>query len=228
MRSKALLLTATVHLAVIASPAPALADGPDDTPAAAKAESSKVWVHLDARKGVVLFQQRTPESAWEPACTAPCDIRLPNGFHYRAGGSGLSLSPDFTLESPPGTRETVVVARAGKTAFVLGIVLLSAGPVVNLVGWGVVFSAFGGDGPGGSTATVGLAVAGAGSLMVIAGLVLTIMNAGSHAQVSQELEPSAAGLLAPGSWRMATWSTATTEPKSAQPAAGIPILSGRF
>jgi hypothetical protein len=225
MRSKALLLTAAVHLAVIESPAPALADGPDDTPAA---ESSKTWVHLDARKGVVLFQQRTPDSAWETACAAPCDIRLPSAFHYRAGGGGLSLSPDFTLDAPPGTRETVVVARAGKTAFVLGIVLLPAGSVVNMVGWGVTLSALGGDGHEGSTATVGLAVAGVGSLMVIAGLVLTIMNAGSHADVSQDLEPSAAGLLVPGWWRTPTWSTATTEPKGAQPAVGIPILSGRF
>jgi hypothetical protein len=228
MRSKALLLTAAVHLALIASAAPALADGPDDTLAATRADSSKIWVHINARKGVVLFQQRTPEGAWETACTAPCDTRLPNAFHYRAGGSGLSLSPDFTLDAPPGTRETVVVARAGKTAFVLGIVLLSAGPVVNLVGWGVSLGALGGDGHEGSTATVGLAVAGAGSLMVIAGLILTIMNAGSHADVSQELDPSASGLLAPSSWRTSTWNTATAEPKSAPPAVGIPILSGRF
>ncbi len=159
----------------------------------------RFWVHLEA-KGVVLFQQRTPESAWETACAAPCDIRLPNAFHYRAGGGGLSFSPDFTLDAPPGTRETVVVARAGKAALVLGIVLLSAGPVVNLVGWGLVLGALNGDGHEGSTATVGFAVAGTGSLMVIAGLVLTIMNAGSHADVSQELEPSPASLLSPGSW----------------------------
>jgi hypothetical protein len=225
MRSKARLLTATIILAVIG--APSRAQGSDVTPAH-PSDASMIDVHVQGRRGVVLLQQRTPESAWETACTAPCDMRLPSAYRYRAGGGGLSLSPDFTLDAPPGTRETVVVARAGKTAFVIGIVLLSAGPVVNLVGWGVLLSAVGGDGHEGSTATVGIAVAGAGSLMVIAGLVLTIMNAGSRADASQELEPSAAGLPAPGSWRTPTWSTATTEGKSVPPPVGIPILSGRF
>ena len=223
MRRNELALAATFFsFAMVATTCPALAQGPADDAASGRG----ILVHVDARRGVVLLYQSDGE--WKTACTAPCDQLLPVALRYRAGGGGLAWSPDFTLDATPGARETVVVRRAGKAGLVLGIVGLSVGPVVNLVGLGLALAAANGDQPDPAMLDAGLITAGVGSLMFIGGLILTIANARLEAAVSQEVSVGPAG-ADPASvlgvrLPIPTWAAATTE----TPVLGVPILVGRF
>jgi hypothetical protein len=142
---------------------------------------------------------------------------------------GLHESPDFTLGGSPGTHETLVVGRAGKTALVLGIVGLSLAPAAFLTGAFFELSLLGGDGPNPPIRDAGLALWGIGFVTLTVGLVLTIVNARAEANVTQHLDAGPVGPPPSDSWiRSPTWSTATTEAKSLQPALGIPLFSGRF
>lgn len=241
MRLTPWLFTVAVCMATIAASSPSLAQSPDSQPAKGAPWSeppapavtwqqamTEVWVHLEGRKGAVLLQQTTSDGPWEAVCSAPCDVRLPIAQRYRVAARGLHESPDFMLEGSPGTHETLVVGRAGETAFVLGIVGLALGPTLVEVGGFFEFSLLGGDGPNPSVRDTGLALAGIGFVTFVVGLVL-ILNASSEAIVSQHLDANPAGPFPSDSWiRSPTWSTATTEPKGLQPAPGIPFFSGRF
>jgi hypothetical protein len=204
----------------------------EPTPSSSDEPASEVWVHVDAPRGTLLLQQTASHADWETACAAPCDKRLPTAFRYRVGGGGVTLSADFALSAPPGTRETLVVDRASRSLFVLGVVGMAAGGLVVTAGlyaeYTLVLGSYLAEVPfdwSGSGNIALLTAAGIGALVVVGGALL--VHANLHTKVTQS-SGAHAGMLLPDSWtRTPTLGTAS-EQRYVPAAAGIPIFSGRF
>jgi hypothetical protein len=196
-------------------------------PAANGERPSEVWVHLDASGGVLLQQDVTNDDDWQTVCAAPCDRLLPTAFFYRVAGDDTKSSADFALRAPRGTRETLVVDRASKSAFVWGLVGVVGGPLTLLTGEVFVFSLLAGDGPNPPILYAGFAMMGIGVIATVGGIVLMVSNA--RTKVKQDFGASQTGILSPApSTTAPTWFTGLTEPKTLPPIMGIPIVSGRF
>jgi hypothetical protein len=106
--------TMTVAAVIVAAP-PCLAKNNEAEPQttneakdATTRPERRVWVHLDAAKGVVL-QESDTSIEWRDACVAPCDDWMRRGPYYRLVGGGLGALAPFTLRASDGEHETVTV-----------------------------------------------------------------------------------------------------------------------
>jgi hypothetical protein len=146
--------------------------------AVAQAEEPSVKVHVDADangKGVALEKRSAQNAAWEHACDAPCDVKLPVTWEYRFAASGESPeSKPFKLATKDGDKEITIKAElADKKKKDRGLYVLIGSAAVALGGI-VVFIAgihpshtFADDG---STRDVNYNVATIGSLMLAGGV----------------------------------------------------------
>ena len=115
-----------------ATPNVVIAPTPGATPTPA-ASAGKVHVHIETDDADVVLEHQEGRE-WRTVCAAPCDQDLPIDSGYRISGSGIRASRVFGLGGAPGDKLTISVDTASKGAFVGGIVLVSAGAVVAVVG----------------------------------------------------------------------------------------------
>jgi hypothetical protein len=257
--SKAAMLIAGAHFVVLASPSTAFAQAaPTEAPMTAPmtaappsptAAPGMVRVMLAGSEVAELQQDATGDHRhWVTVCSAPCDRAVDTRFSYRIAGDGIRNSRVFSL-STQSDRETITVDEGSKAGFVAGILGVSVGSVVMVVGFFVVLvnalaglGADGGGTPGGGSANteaIGWAVSGAGLAGIIGGTVAIVSNA--RTGVTQGAVSSQAGSL---------WLPSTLEPSSAPgyaakevfrdarreagwaaalpPAASVPLFGGHF
>jgi hypothetical protein len=153
----------------------------------APVDDGMVYVHIVGSDGAELQRDTGDHKHFDMVCSAPCDQRLPLKEQYRIGGSGIRNSRPFKLVENGTTRRTLYVDEASKGSFVLGIVGVSVGPAVALIGLIIVLanaaaeSIDGEDNSHGES--VGWIVAAAGHAIAVGGGVL--MGSNAHSSVSQ-------------------------------------------
>ena len=200
---------------------------------------SGVRVHIEGADDAEVQQRTERRDEWQTVCSGPCDVELPVGPDYRIAGGGMRPSGIFHLTGGPGNRVVVTVSPASKAWFVMGIVVVSIGGPVALVGLalGLVGSL------GTSTTTpgsidhqnwasverAGWITFAVGAAAIVGGVVLIVNNSRS----STTLENAAAaqtGLLVEGdAWkRVPTWHDAKPEEKAAPQIMAVPLWTGRF
>jgi hypothetical protein len=209
---------------------------PAPSPGAARAPAGTeggVLLHIES-PATVSLQRPIPGTEgkrpdWLTVCTSPCDARVPPG-RYRIAGDGVRPSGDFVV--PATAQATLTVSPGSKGWFVGGIVLLSVGAPVLLVGLliGAVSSIIAtADAPNPTAddwAHGGWTAAFLGGAAMIAGIVGIANN--SHSGVS--FGGGDAAKLFPGSpWApVATWREAPPEAKGLPAAVAVPLLRGTF
>src|SRR5580700_3934498 len=163
----------TVAAVIVAAP-PCLAHADEAEPqttneardATARPER-RVWVHLDAAKGVLL-QQSDTSTEWRDACVAPCDGWMRGGPYYRLVGGGLGTLAPFMLRASDGEHETVTVRPPAPGLVALGLVgVVAGGPTAVGAALLWVVGAIVPDSPGISVRTnliILAVVAGAGAI----------------------------------------------------------------
>jgi hypothetical protein len=119
---------------------------------------------------------------WEPACAAPCALKLDPRFSYRVAGDGLVPSESFTLPqdrdhlkldarmgSSTGRVGGAVLALGGVAGVLLGTAALVATPILQSQDVGT---------PAARTGVLagGVVVSGAGVIALIAGVWLWLHN----------------------------------------------------
>lgn len=129
LRSGLLLLAASLVSV------PAHADG---AATMAEEQGPRVELSVPMAPGLPELQRRSAGSPWQPACEAPCGLRLDPRYDYRIGGRGVVTSDSFRL--PP---EDAVHVRAkvgssvlwgvGTGAMVFGALFAAAGGAVLLL-----------------------------------------------------------------------------------------------
>ncbi len=178
------------------APAP---QGPNPTPSHATSEAPVVaeeaWVHVESERPVTLQRRSTDDPGeWVAVCSAPCDMALALHDEYRIKGRAIRSSRPFHLEARPGERLEIRVNGGAIGGLVGGIILVTTGPVVGLVGVGLLIVASAessssgvssNPSDGGSSARdVGVVLAAGGLLMTVGGIVMLANNARTH--VSQD------------------------------------------
>jgi len=188
-------------------------------------------VHIDSDREVTL--ERQSNGTWLSACSAPCDADLPVDDNYRVVGSGIRASRPFRLAARPGERVYLTVDAASKGAFVGGIVLISIGAPVLLIGGLVLLVAAAADSIDGESdtsgaRTVGWTMVGGGAAGIVVGIILLAGN--SRTKTEQSLE----GPARKGAWltvdaptkRLPTWREHV--PAGVPGASTIPLFTGQF
>ena len=257
--SKVAMLLAGAHsvvLAALAAPATAYAQTaqePAPAPLTARMPgtlppASPVWVHIQGSDVAELQQDVAGDhKQWVTVCAAPCDKAVSPQFAYRISGEGIRNSKPFTLHSLSGDHETLTVDEGSKGGFVLGIVGLSAGGFVMVVGLFVVLigalenaaqDAFGSElHDHNSTEEVGGVLSLVGLAGIIGGAVSLASNV--HSDVTQGAVSAPAAALPSGGWASApgfnaafkdAFKDARHEPGWAAlpPAIGVPLFGARF
>lgn len=160
---------------------------------AAPAEVGMVWVHIEGGDGVDLesiITNAAPagkrvKNGWATMCTAPCDQQVPLAGSYRLAGDGIRASRTFKLAGKAGDKVYIQADPASRGGFVGGIVLISIGAPVLVIGSLVelVVAAINGashlDGTYTDTSgaqVVGLSMMGLGVAGIITGIVLVAGN----------------------------------------------------
>jgi hypothetical protein len=117
MRSLALSLALAASAQIVLATTPAWADPPSDAPppapAAATADGT-VLVHIETHERGNLERRSAPGGAWEFACEAPCDKRLPVGDQYHFVGAGVNESRVFNLDGSRGDRVVLYLGGGDK------------------------------------------------------------------------------------------------------------------
>jgi hypothetical protein len=163
--------------------------------APAPASNDTAWVHVVSERSVTLERRGASDEAddWRPVCSGPCDMELSLRAEYRIAGRGLRKSAPFELEARPGERIEIDVKVGTTGGLVGGIILVSTGPVVGLIGLALVAVAnadqqtaqsLGQTSQDGTAKGVGV-VLGIGGLAMTLGGILMIVNNG-HTHLSQE------------------------------------------
>jgi hypothetical protein len=196
------------------------------------------FVHIDSPDPVTL--ERNTTNGWQFACSSPCDRNLSLDYEYRLVGSGIRTTGVFHLQARPGDRIELQVNPSSRGAFVGGIILVSTGPVVMLVGLVVLLvaatesiadtcfsttsSVCSNQHDSGSGGTVGALLLVGGAAMIIGGIVMIASNA--HSGVAQQ--PLERAQPPRDAWlRLPTWhedSMAVAAPK----AASVPVWNVTF
>jgi hypothetical protein len=132
-------------------------------------------------------------STWEPACAAPCDVKLDPRFAYRVAGEGMVPSDSFAL--PARDERLAVDAKMGSsTQRLAGIGLSGAGALGMLLGGTALVATpiLESEHVGSSTfrsgvLTGGIVVASAGAIALATGLYLWLSS-----DTTYRMEPAAA------------------------------------
>jgi len=198
------------------TPTPSPSPSPPDT---------MVVVHIDSPSPVELQVTHGEKNDWQTVCTAPCDQPFPAHGNYRIAGDGARPSHSFTLSAMHG-RADLVVNPSSSGWFVGGIVLLSVGGAVMLVGAFIgliaeITSTVDKSGTSANIESTGWTMAGVGAIGLVAGIVAMASNA--HSGV--ELHDAGA---APAPQHVATWRESPAFEMAVPPALAVPILSGSF
>lgn len=162
----------------------------------APTDQGNVWVHVDGGDVDVEMQTMngTPNGkrivgTWATMCSAPCDQELPLSGAYRLAGSGVRASRSFKLAGKPGDHVVISADPSSKGAFAGGIVLISVGVPVFVIGMfvelvvGLVNLGSRATGEYDDTSgaqIVGLSMMGLGAAGVITGIVLIATNGSTH------------------------------------------------
>ncbi len=93
-----------------------------------------VRLHVDGPKFAQVLGRATPDDEWTPVCSAPCDSPVPLDWEYQVKSHGMKPSPTFQLDAADGENATVRVHPAYSAWFVGGIVALSTGTTLAVVG----------------------------------------------------------------------------------------------
>jgi hypothetical protein len=169
-------------------------------PGVAPEDAETAWVHLTSDRPVTLERRSEDPGYWSPVCSLPCDTNVPLRAVYRITGRGTRASAPFQLEARPGERIVIDVKRAAVAGLAGGIVLVSTGPLVGLLGVALLAVTSSAQTSGALSATnsqnqggvVGLGVVlSVGGLAMTVGGILMIAN-NAHTHVSQEPTPQAA------------------------------------
>ena len=156
-------------------------------------ETGNVWVHIDGADNVDLESVITDAApagkrvtnGWATICSAPCDQEVPLAGSYRLAGDGVRPSRTFKLAGKPGDKVYIQADPASRGGFVGGIVLISVGVPVLVIGTfvelvvGLVNVASKADGEYTDTSgaqVVGLSMMGLGVAGIITGIVLVAGN----------------------------------------------------
>jgi len=230
------LVTMTVAAVIVAAP-PCLAKNNEAEPQttneakdATTRPERRVWVHLDAAKGVVL-QESDTSIEWRDACVAPCDDWMRRGPYYRLVGGGLGALAPFTLRASDGEHETVTVRPPAPGLVGLGLVgVVAGGPTAVGAALLWVVGAIVPDSPGISVRTnlIILAVVAGGGAIATGGVILVKDFQWTRVTQTVDTKPSTAAESGPET-PQPTWSRATTESVQAPPPlAFVPLVSGSF
>lgn len=201
------------------APAPALAP---------EAAGGTVTVHIEGSSEATLEQQSG--AGWLAVCSATCDRALPLDATYRMVGGGMRNSGAFRLAGAPGDRVVLVVDPASRGAFVGGIVLISVGSPVMLIG-GMVLMVVAianavGDKNTGTTEAVGWTMLGGGLAGLITGIVLLAGN--SRTKVEQSLAARSAAWMARGQASNDAWKRLPTFVDVPKPMPNAPMAVPLF
>jgi hypothetical protein len=91
-------------------------------------------VHITTKRQVILYRRPAGSSAWEQACTSPCNLELPLGDTYRIAGSGLSQNKELRLQASPGGAVDILVDPPSVGGMVLGGLTAGVGYMVGYIG----------------------------------------------------------------------------------------------
>ncbi len=209
--------------------------------ASASGEGAPVWVHISGSDGAELQRDLNGDHRqWVTVCTAPCDKAVSPQFEYRITGDGIRNSRVFSLAARGGERESLTVDEASRSGFVLGIVGVSVGSLVMVIGLVVVLAnatASLVDSTDGVSMTsdrhgeaVGWGVSAVGLAGLIGGVVLIATNA--RTGVTQSGTAAQAAPAPSDSWvRVPAFQDArraATPVGALAPPMAIPIFGGRF
>jgi hypothetical protein len=210
---------------------------PVAAPAPAVGPQGAVYVHIDADADVRI--ERQVGAQWIGMCNAPCDRDLPLDAVYRMAGNGVRNSHTFRLSATrPGERIIIAVNPASKGGFVGGIVLVSIGaPVLILGGFVLLIAAAIDATPGqpetGAAKAVGWTMAAVGAIGVVGGIVLIVNNASTGVDQFNETAKTSEHAFLPGSdvWKRApVWPHEGGKVLGAPAPGGVavPIFTGHF
>jgi hypothetical protein len=207
----------------------------------APTEKGNVTVHIDGGDVDLEMDTRdgTPagkkvSGVWATMCSAPCDQEMPLGNAYRLAGSGVRASKSFTLVGRPGDHITITADPSSKGAFAGGIVLISVGVPVFVIGCfvelvvAIVNAGSKIDGEYDDTSgaqIVGLSMMGLGAAGVVTGIVLIANNGSSH--LDQSVDARKAANLGTDFFKRSPIYKDQEGPKL-PPTQTIPLFSGTF
>jgi hypothetical protein len=230
------LVTMTVAAVIVAAP-PCLAKNNEAEPQttneakdATTRPERRVWVHLDAAKGVLLQQSYT-STEWRDACVAPCDGWMRGGPYYRLVGGGLGTLAPFMLRASDGEHETVTVRPPAPGLVALGLLgVVAGGPTA--VGatfvWVVGEIVPGSPGVTVRTSLIILAIVAGGAAIATSGVILIKDFQWTRVTQTVDTKPSTAAESGPET-PQPIWSRATTESvQTPPPLAFVPLVSGSF
>jgi hypothetical protein len=208
----------------VPSPTPTPSPPPTPTPTPAPPDTT-VLVHIDSPSPVELQVTQGQKNDWQTVCSSPCDQQFAAHGTYRIAGDGARPSHSFTLSSMHG-RADLVVNPSSSGWFVGGIVLLSVGGAVMLVGAFIgliaeITSTVDKSGTSTNIESTGWTMAGVGAIGLVAGIVAMASNA--HSGV--ELHDAGA---TPAPQHVATWRDSPAFEMAVPAAVAVPILSGSF
>lgn len=203
-------------------PAPAPAPSPSAAPSP---PDTMVLVHIDAPSPVELQVTHGQKNDWQTVCASPCDQEFPSHGTFRISGAGVRSSSTFTLAAMHG-RANLVVSPSSSGWFVGGIVLLSVGGGVMLVGAFIglvaeLTATVDKSGTSTSIESTGWTMAGIGAIGLVAGIVAMASNA--HSGVEMHADGAA-----PTPQHAATWRDAPAFEAAVPRAIAVPILTGSF
>jgi hypothetical protein len=205
------------------------------------ADQGNVFIHIDG--GDVDLEMETQNGAptgkrvtgaWATMCSSPCDQEVPLGGSYRLAGSGVRASRAFKLIGRAGDHVTITADPSSKGAFAGGIVLISVGVPVFVIGCFVELvvaivnagSKIDGDYDDTSGAQiVGLSMMGLGAAGVVTGIVLIASNGSSH--LDQSVDAKKAAALGDDVFKRTAIYKDQEGPKL-PPLQSIPLFSGTF
>lgn len=220
-----LALLAAAQLTLVA--APARAEGPAPAPA-----DGTVTVHVNSPTPVTLQRRASATSAWEVACTSPCDQRLPVGDEYQiaASGDGTPSKPfrldssrgNVTLDVSPGSTKK---KQTGMYVTIGGGVLVVAGAITMIAG-SKPSDTFPAGGTTGNSNTNVLFVGGA---LVFAGVVAGIYGGSMWVNGAKtDVEGDVGGTASSHGAVQTPVKTAQQQVAPTTPTFIVPILSGSF
>ncbi|HEX3772010.1 MAG TPA: hypothetical protein VHV30_14140 [Polyangiaceae bacterium] len=223
-----------------AAGAPSAAPPPAPPPASPApppaSDDGTVFVHIVGSEGADLERDTGDHKHFDTVCSSPCDQRVSLKDEYRIGGAGIRNSKPFKLVESGPPRRNLYVEEGSKGSFALGIVGLSVGPAVAVVGLVIVAvnavdeDISGNDDSNGKSA--GWITAVAGLALAIGGGVLmgsNIRSGVSQTPPASERDGLAAGpsiaIGGPGFSKVLR-DTRTEAP--APPPTSVPLFSARF
>lgn len=235
-------------------PAPTSTTPVASTPVApAPMVGPRARVHITSPKQVILYRRAAGTSAFQQACTSPCDLELPIGDTYRLAGNGLSQNKELHLSAGPNGFVDIVVDPPSTGGMILGGFIAGGGATAAYVGmlmaligqseadrscytYGTSYGSSCEDkkSDGESVRNAGLVTMVVGAGVTALGVIVFINSAstditqragGGHGDAKTKNERLDAFLRAP-SWKTAGSSAEGANPA---PAAAFPLMfTGRF